>query len=156
MSPRSLANNNPGSSLQRPLCALDGIPTERVREVERWLDLLAELPLSEWLSASRAIARCDHENVRAARTRLTDAMDDHHLALTAWFIRDHVATSAHSQTLAARAARRAVRREFAIARGAAEWTALAIALVEWISSDDFDLLCRPFARSIARTALHVV
>ncbi|HVX41041.1 MAG TPA: hypothetical protein VHB25_15845 [Gemmatimonadaceae bacterium] len=156
MSPRSVANNNPGSLPQQPLVAFDGIPAPRARAVERWLEHLAELPLAEWLAASRAMAGCDHHGVRGARTRVNDEIDDRQLALTAWCIRDHVATCAHAQTLAARAARRAVRREFAVARGAAEWAALAIALEEWIPSDDHELLCRPFARSIARAALHVV
>ena len=154
----------PQATLLSPRCvpsavrALDGLPDESASALERWLDTLAELPLERWLAIGRACAR-DVSGYRqhvAARALLEAVVADQQIELTAWFIRDMVKTAAYTATTAAHRASNSARRNFAAARSAADWAALAIAAQTWIPCADRDTLCAPFDAAMGNVALRLV
>jgi hypothetical protein len=155
--PQPQATSNSHSGVPGALRVLDGLPNESAFALERWLDALAELPLDRWIAAGRACAR-DMSGYRqhAARALLEAIVADQQIELTAWFIRDMVKTAAHATAIAASRANHSVRRDFAAARAAADWAALAIATQTWIPCADRDALCAPFDAAMATAALRLV
>jgi hypothetical protein len=138
--------------------ALDGLPNESASALESWLDALAEWPLDRWIAVGRACARdvSGHQQSVTARALLEAIVADQQLELTAWFIGDMVKTAAYSAATAASRASQSVRRDFAIARLAADWAALAIATQTWLPRADRDALCAPFDEVLANGALRLV
>lgn len=146
------------SAAKNALQALDGLPVESAVALERWLDALADLPLDRWIAVGRACAH--HASDRRQRTTSTALLDaivaDQRLELTAWFIGDMVQTAAHAAAIAASRAGRFKRRDFAAARSAADWAALAMAAQAWLPRVDRDALCAPFDTVIGNGALRLV
>ena len=151
---KSLSHNNEQEAWQ----ALAELPAESAVALKRWLDGLAELPLDHWIAVGRACAR--DVSARQRRTTSTALLEaviaDQHLELTAWFIGDMVHTAAHSAATTAARARRSARHNFAFARAAADWAALAIATRSWLPEVDHDALCAPFDAVLGDGALRLV
>jgi hypothetical protein len=129
-----------------PMRLLDGLPHESEWALARWLEALSELPVDAWLVAGEPRFTLTNP----ARDRMESVLHEQHLELTAWFIRDLVATSSHRAASAARRLPRAAQRRFSAARSAADWTALAIATQSWLSDAECDALCAPFDSVIPR------
>jgi hypothetical protein len=144
--------------VENALQALDGLPAESATALEHWLDALAELPLDRWIAVGRAYARDGFGRQRGATSSalLEATVADQQLELTAWFIGDMVQTAAHTASTAASRSRRSARRDFASARSAADWTALAIATEAWLPRADHDALCAPFDAVLSNGSLRLV
>jgi hypothetical protein len=138
--------------------ALDGLPAESASALERWLDALAELPLDRWLAVGQACTRdVAGRQRRVTSTALLEAIvSDQRIELAAWFIGDLVQTAAYPATRAAARARRSTQRDFAVARSAAGWAALAIATRTWLPRADHDALCAPFDAVLSNGSLRFV
>jgi hypothetical protein len=136
----------------------DGLAPESAHALESWLDALAELPLERWIAVGRACPRDLHSRQqRTASSALLEAIvADQQLALTAWFIGDMVQTATYAAATAASRAGPSERRDFAAARSAADWAALAIATQAWLPRVDRDALCAPFDTVIGNGALRIV
>lgn len=158
MSRQPKATSRLHGAAENALEALDGLPAESATALERWLDALAELPLDRWIAVGRAYARDRSSRQRAATSSalLEAIVADQQLELTAWFIGDMVQTAAHAAATAASRSRRSVRRDFASARSAADWAALAIATEAWLPRVDRDVLCAPFDAVIGNGPLRLV
>lgn len=130
----------------RTLWVLNGLPHTIARELEQWLDALGELPLEEWVRIGERFASHEHGFVTTTRAcrRVEKAIDQQKLEVTAWLVRDLVETATYPvQRELARRPRR-VRAQFALARMAAEWTALAMACQASLQPADREVLCAPF------------
>lgn len=146
------------SAVHHAVQLLDGLPPESACALESWVDALAELPLDYWIAVGRACPRDLHSRQqRAAARALLEAIIAHRqIEVTAWLIGDMVQTAAYAATTAASRARRSERRDFAAARSAADWAALAIAAQAWLPRVDRDALCAPFDTVIGDGALRLV
>ena len=158
MSRQPKATSLSHSAVQNALQALDGLPAESAIAFERWLDGLADLPLDRWIAVGRACAHhaSDRQQRMTSSALLEAIVADRRLGLTAWFIGDMVQTAAHAAATAASRARRSTRRDFAAARSAADWAALAIATQTWLPCVDRDALCAPFDTVMKHGALRLV
>jgi hypothetical protein len=157
VSRQSRATSLSHSARQSAFQALDGLPTESACAIERWLDALAELPVDRWIAIGRALRDVSDRRRRATSIALLEAIiADRGLELTAWYIGDMVETTAYGAATAASRAGRPTRRDFAAARSAADWAALAIATQPWLPRVDRDTLCAPFAAVMGNDALRVV
>lgn len=158
MSRQPKATSLSHSAVQNALQALDGLPAESAVALERWLDALAELPLDRWIAVGRACAHhtSDRQQRMTSSALLEAVVADQQLELTAWFVGDMVQTAAHAATTAASRTRRSTRRDFAAARSAADWAALAMATQAWLPRVDRDALCAPFDAVIGNGALRLV
>lgn len=148
--------SNGGSSVW----ALDGLPQAAARELEAWLDALAELTLDQWCDAGRASVR-DGSMRGAAGEALAAVIDCHRLGVTAWYVRDLVSTAAYGARHQAEHASRKARRDLAVALAAAESAALSIAAKKWLSASDAAILRAPFdagldANPLSRRLLEVL
>jgi hypothetical protein len=152
------ANSRSHVHLGSAVRPLDGLPAESASALERWLDELSTLPFDRWLDIGRACARdASGLQQRATARALLDAIvADQRIELTAWFIHDMVRTVAHPASVAASRARRSERRDFAMARSAADWAALAIATQAWLPRADLDALRAPFDAPAGDGALRLV
>ncbi len=129
-----------------------GCPTSTACGLERWLDSVGELTLTEWTRIGSECAQRDHALLAMTRAcvRVENAIAANELAVMAWLIRDAVETvTDHVRRQAARQSRR-VRSQLAVARMAAEWAALAMATQQFIAPADLDTLCAPFERLAKR------
>jgi len=142
----------------RAVRPLDGLPAESAAALERWLDGLWSLPFDHWLDVGRAYARDASRQQRqvTARALLNAIVADRRIELTAWFIHDMVKTAAHPASTAASRAHRSEQRDFATARSAADWAALAIATQTWLPRVDRDVLCAPFDALLGEGGLRLV
>ena len=131
------------SSGRSSLWPLDHLPEAAARELEDWLDGLAELTLDQWRDAGRASVR-DASLRAAAEDALAAVIDCHRLGVTAWYVRDLVRTAAYAARHQAEHASRKARRYLAVALAAAESAALSIAVNKWLSASDAALLRAPF------------
>jgi hypothetical protein len=138
--------------------ALDGLPAESASALERWLDALAELPFERWVALGQACTRdSGARQQRVTSSAILEAVvADQRIELAAWFIGDMVQTAAYAATRAAARTRRSTQRDFAVARSAADWAALAIATRTWLPRADHDALCAPFDAVLSNGALRLV
>jgi len=149
VSRQSRATSLSCSAGQSPFQALDGLPAESACALERWLDALADLPVDRWIAVGRAFRDVSDRRENATSCALLEAIvADQQLELTAWYIGDMVKTTSR--------ATRATRRDFAAARSAADWAALAIATQTWLPRVDRDTLCTPFTAVMENDALRLV
>lgn len=140
----------PRTAEPQRLWALNGLSDSTAVSLEPWLDALAALPLDAWLRAGERCAQRDHAALAMTRAcvRIEKVLAAHDLVVTAWFVRDAVETATwHVRRQAARQPRR-VRAQLAVARMAAEWSALAIATQAWLDPDDLDALLGVFERPV--------
>lgn len=123
-------------NVTRPFSPFDGLPRSSARALERWFDALHELTLDDWMLIARA-GRFDGRSgaQRAAQDAVVAIIADRHLEVTAWFIRDLVATAIPSDM------------RLASARSLAEWATLAVATRAWLAPIHHDALCNPFKRA---------
>lgn len=135
------------SSASRALWALNGLPHAAARDLEQWLDEIAELPLDAWLRVADRCTAADQASLLMARacTRVERAIADQGLEFTAWLVRDLVETATHHVRHTASRQPRQMRARLTVARKAAEWAALAKACQPWLSPDDNVLLSAPFS-----------
>ena len=132
-----------------------GIPAAFASDA--FADRLAELPWTAWLSVGRSLVEsAPPSTLRATSRAILEAMiNDAGLAVAAWSVRDAIDTAAHYASASRHRWTSAERRCFAAARAVAEDAALAILAWRFLSAEDFDVLCAPFARLVeaaARTA----
>jgi AcrR family transcriptional regulator len=157
VSRQSRATSLSCSAGQSPFQALDGLPAESACALERWLDALADLPVDRWIAVGRAFRDVSDRRENATSCALLEAiLADQQLELTAWYIGDMVKTTAYRAATLASRATRATRRDFAAARSAADWAALAIATQTWLPRVDRDTLCTPFTAVMENDALRLV
>jgi hypothetical protein len=118
--------------------------------VDAFADRVAELPLTAWLSVGRSLVESAPPSTLRATSRaiLEATINDAGLAVAAWYVRDAIGTSAHYASVACHRWTSAERRCFAAARAAAEDAALATLASRFLSAEDFDVLCAPFARLV--------
>ena len=118
--------------------------------VNAFADRLADLPASAWLAVGRsAMANGSFYELRATPFAILEAtINDRGLAVTAWHVRDAIDTSAYYASAPMRRSKSAERRVFAAAHAAAEEAALAILARPFLPSEDFDVLCAPFANLV--------
>lgn len=130
------------------LWALAGLPSDSALKLEAWLDSLAELSLTEWMHIGRTVgSRPALMTLGSACRGVDDLIERQSLGLEAWLIRDLVETTTyHIERAASRLSRRA-QSELAIARMAAEWAALGVAVESWLPADQLSILIRPFTRA---------
>lgn len=135
---------------ERPFSPFFGLPHRSANALERWLGTLYAFSTDDWLRAAR-LANAQAELQRAAaREAVAEVITKHQLEVTAWLVRDMVATVACHSTSRGDVAARRVRRELGHARSLAEWAALAIATRTWLPPAHVGVLCDPFgaARTI--------
>ncbi len=134
------------------LWALGTLPDSSAQRLEAWLDMLGELTLADWADIGRV---CEDPGVLAAMTRGCKAVEsvvaDRELDVTAWLVRDHVETVTHAIRVAAARQPRRRRARLAVARMAAEWAALSMAMDAWLAPADRDALRAPFGLRTRRT-----
>ena len=126
----------------KALRLLDGLPYDAQQTLERWLDALGELTPQAWLMVADG---CSAHSADDAKRRIESIVSNAKLELTAWFIRDMVATATH-----------ATKGSVPRARAAANWAALAIALQSLLTDTELNALCAPFDAVIPRGALRLV
>lgn len=106
----------------QPRWLLNALPPATARELDAWIEHIAELPLDAWL---RVADRCAAPGqaplaLTRARKRIDNIVASQGLELTAWLVRDLVDGATHRvRTEAARHSWR-VRARLSIARTAAE------------------------------------
>ena len=118
--------------------------------VDGFADRMAELPCSSWLAVGRPhIENASRLSLRAAPRAILEAtINDAGLALAAWYVRDAIDTSAYYASIPVRRWTSAERRCFAAAHAVAEDAALALLTRAFLASEDFDILCAPFAHLV--------
>ena len=123
--------------------------------VNEFADRLADFPVDEWLAIGRGLLTDrDHHASRAmSYATLESMLNDHGLAIAAWYVRDAVETSAYYATHSTRYWNSSGRRAFAAAHGAAEEAALALLARESLPAEDFELLSAPYVRLINRASV---
>ena len=115
-------------------------------ETDAFVDGLAELPFSRWPAPTTSAGH-------ATAAALLDAvLADRRLAVTAWYVRDLVETSAHLAGCDARGAR-ACERDRRRACELAELAALALLVRPLLPAGDFGALYAPFAFVLPRHRL---
>ena len=151
MSPTLLRRMRTGRlPLPREVAGLTPEDLPALAPVDAFADGLAELPLTSWLSIGQSLV--DSASVSALRATpyaiLEATINDRGLAIAAWYVRDAIETSAYYVSPPLRRWTRMERRCFAAAHAAAEEAALAMLARAFLSSEDFDALCAPFASLI--------
>lgn len=140
------------------LWVLHALPPATARDVDDWIERIAEMPLDAWL---RVADRCPAPGqtplalTRACR-RVDEIIAGHNLEFTAWVIRDLVAGATYRVRSVSRPRPRRERERLFIACVAAEWMALAKACRPWLSPEDRALLRAPFSHGPAPRALALV
>jgi hypothetical protein len=133
----------------RPSSLFDALPRSSARAVEQWLDALQDLPLDAWFAVTGRDGddQPSEQEREVARRAVIGAIAGHGLEVTAWFIKDMVATAAYNaMRLAARTSSRG-RSRLAAAQSAAEWAALAVAAEPWLEPAHVAILCDPMMRA---------
>ena len=136
----------------RSLWVLRGLPQSTARDVELWLDAIAELPFDAWIHIAERYASADQAPLAMTRAckRVERIITDQGLEFTAWLVRDLVETATHHVRHSATRQPRRLRARLSVARIAAEWAALAKVCQPWLSYEDYELLCAPFAEPSRR------
>ena len=118
-----------------------------VRRVDDFVDQLAGAPLSWWLEIGRSLGvdTQGHTGRSTARAILDATIEDRRIGVAAWYARDAVETAAFIVAEQARGWLPADRRDFAVARSAAESAALALLANSFIPREDATVLCAPFS-----------
>lgn len=141
------------------LWILRGIPARSACLLEAWLDALSDLPLDDWLRIAADCRRASLDSTPqcVARRAAAVAIEQRHLDVTAWFIRDAVASVTHEASGRLRESRSCSPSDIGLVCRATEWAGLAIALETWLDSSVHDELCAPFqALHLAPTPLRVI
>jgi hypothetical protein len=133
------------------LWGLSGVPERSARRLEQWLDSLADLTVDEWIDIAHHSSIRDARDLASACARVDRAIVAHELEVTAWFIRDLVETAVQPGRSPTLRRSRHARSQLAVARSAAEWAALALAMEHWLAPSDRALLWAPFAEAGAGT-----
>jgi hypothetical protein len=150
---RAPSSATPGPCAEsRVLWGLNGLPHPTGREVEQWIDALAEFSLDEWIRVAARCAGVEYATLPMTRAcrRIERVVAEQGLEFTAWLVRDLVDSATYPVRRAAMRQPRRMRARIAVARMAAEWTALAKTCRPWLSPSDHDLVCAPFAEQSAR------
>ena len=111
-----------------------------------FVDGLGDLPLESWLAIGRAaMVNRGGPAYAGAWSAVEHAIANQNLALAAWHIRDEIETLAYLASHSGVPIWRSDRAAFAAAHGAVEDAALALLVRDYLSADDVDRLCAPFA-----------
>ena len=148
MSPALLQRVRTGRlPLPREVAGLTPEELPALAPVDAFADRLAELPLASWLSIGQSLVEsASVSTLRATPYAILEAtINNRGLAVAAWYVRDAIETSAYYASPRRRRWTRMERRCFAAAHAAAEEAALAILAQAFLSSEDVDALCAPFA-----------
>ena len=129
---------------ERPFSPFFGLPASSADALDRWIDALDSFSLDDWLRAAQSGDAQPHSMRDAARHAVGEAIANHSLEVTAWFVRDMIVTAACRSTLRGAIHTRGIRRGLVDARSCAEWAALAIATQTWLQPRHWRLLCSPF------------
>lgn len=141
------------------LWILEGIPARSACILEAWLDAVSDLTLDAWLRIATECksASLDSTPHCVARRAAEAVIEQRHLAVTAWFIRDAVASVTHEASGRLRESRSCSPSDIGLVCRATESAGLAIALETWLDSSAHDELCAPFqALHLAPTPLRVI
>ncbi|HSQ29475.1 MAG TPA: hypothetical protein VLN49_06490 [Gemmatimonadaceae bacterium] len=150
---RAPSSATPGTGAEsRVLWILNGLPHTTGREVEQWLDALAELSLDEWIRVAERCAVVEYTALPMTRAceRIERVIAEQGLEFTAWLVRDLVYSASYPVRRAGMRQPGRMRARIAVARMAAEWAALAKTCRPWLSPTDHDLACAPFAEPFPR------
>lgn len=117
----------------------------------RFLESVEELSLEQWLRIADAALSVDTGTTayQLAGRRLDAAIASRGLGLTSWFVRDAVDTAVQEAILARRIHHRPVLSAARAAREAVYRAAMALALRDWLSRPDYDILSATCRSSMA-------
>lgn len=133
--------------LPREVAGLTPEDVPALAPVDAFADRLAEMALASWLAIGRSLVEgASVSALRATPYAILEAtINDRGLAIAAWYVRDAIETSAYYASPPLHRWTRMERRCFAAAHAAAEEAGLAMLARAFLSSEDFDALCAPFA-----------
>ena len=130
---------------ERPFSPFFGLPASSADALDRWIDALDSFSLDDWLRSAESGNHQPHSMRDAARHAVGEAITNHSLEVTAWFVRDMIVTTMCRSTRRDVLATPRIRRALADARSHAQWAALAIATQSWLQPAHVRLLCSPFS-----------
>lgn len=119
----------------------DSSNQDALHEVEQFVDRLAALSQSEWLSAAE-IATDDSQARAEPIRRLEQIVSESKLTVDAWLATEGVASAAHAVFVTAK--KDCLQKDELVARRAAEIAAHAILAKSFLEPREFRTLCLPF------------